>query len=36
MRILILIIVINIFCVSCGKKDSPKYQTQAEYNKNVI
>jgi DNA-directed RNA polymerase subunit N (RpoN/RPB10) len=36
MRIIILIIIINIFCFSCGKKDSPQYKTQAEYNKKVF
>ena len=27
---------INILCISCGKKDSPVYQAQTEYNKNII
>jgi hypothetical protein len=36
MKILILFIIINILCISCGKKDSPVYQAQTEYNKNII
>ena len=33
MRILIITIISCLFCVSCGAKDDPKYQTQNNYNK---
>ncbi len=36
MKILILFIMINILCISCGKKDNPEYKVQSEYNKNII
>ena len=35
MRILIIAIISCLFCVSCGVKDDPKYQTQNNYNKKI-
>jgi len=32
MKTLIIFITILILCVSCGKKDDPKYQSQNNYN----
>jgi len=35
MRILIITIISCLFCISCGVKDDPKYQTQNNYNKKI-
>ncbi len=31
----IIIIIISLFCISCGVKDKPEYKTQINYNKNI-
>jgi len=35
MRILIIIMTTFLFCVSCGVKDDPKYQTQNNCNEKI-
>lgn len=35
MRRLTLIIITFMFCVSCGVKDDPKYQTQYNFDKKI-
>jgi len=35
MRILVITITMCVFCVGCGVKEEPKYQTKNNYNKIV-
>ena len=35
MRKFLLIIMVCLFCVSCGVKDNPEYKSQIDYNKAI-
>jgi len=34
-RTIFIIIILSLFFVACGKKDSPEYKSQFQYNKNI-
>ena len=35
MQKLLLVILVCIFCTSCGVKDNPEYKSQSNYNKTI-
>ena len=35
MQKFLLIIMVSLFCVSCGVKDNPEYKSQNKYNKAI-